>query len=188
MLRFTLDTNCLIALENNETSAGAIRALADAHEAAKANVAVVAVSASERPAQAPIRNFEEFQRRLARLKLESLEIVLPLHYWDVCFWDWWIWGSDEMYAFERMIHEVLFPTTSYLWSDYAAANGLDPEIKTSDWHNRKCDVLALWSHIHAGRDVFVTNDGRFHKRTKKPALIGLGAGRIENAEGAVAFL
>jgi len=34
--------------------------------------------------------------------------------------------------------------------------------------------LAIWSHIHHKRDVFVTSDENFHGTAKKLALIALG--------------
>jgi len=48
MLTFTLDRNCLIAVENQEPEAVAIHALAEAHAAQRADVAVVAISAASR--------------------------------------------------------------------------------------------------------------------------------------------
>ncbi len=189
MPSFTFDTNCIIALENNEPAAPAIRALVDAHERGNANVSVVAISASERQKNRQgLRDFAEFRQRLTALGLGTLEILRPIFYWDVGFLDWSYWADDEaMLTLERDIHEVLFPAAPFLWSDFCVANGLDPEAPlNTKWRNHKCDVLALWSHIHDARDVFVTNDGDFHKR--RPALIALGAGRIEKAETAVTLV
>jgi hypothetical protein len=91
---------------------------------------------------------------------------------------------------ERRIHQVLFPSVPFLWSDFCAANGLDLEtsLPGSVWRNHKCDILALWSHIYAAREVFVTDDGNFHTTAKKLALMDLGAGRIERAATAVTFV
>jgi len=119
MLTFTLDTNCIIALENNEPAAHAIRALVDAHERYEANVAIVAISASERQMdRQQLKSFAEFQQRLATLGLGTLEILRPILYWDIAFWDWCLWADEEMLALERQIHEVLFPTVPFLWPDY----------------------------------------------------------------------
>jgi hypothetical protein len=188
MLTFTLDTNCIVALEIKEATAPAIRTLVNAHEQGHANVAVVAISASERQIGGQqLRNFAEFRQRLDILGLGTLEILQPIFYFDLTFWDWGVFPDDVMLALERQIHEVLFPAFPFLWSDFCAANGLDPvtALPNSTWRNYKCDVLALWSHIHKARDVFVTHDGEFHKATKKPPLIALGAGRIEKVETAV---
>jgi hypothetical protein len=48
MRSFTLGTNCLIAIDEDRPEAVAVRALADAHAAGKADVAAVAISASEK--------------------------------------------------------------------------------------------------------------------------------------------
>jgi hypothetical protein len=180
MATFTLDTNCIIALEKNEQPvARAVRALADAHERGDAKVAIVAISASERqPSGQQLGNFDEFRQRLATLGLGVLEILKPIKYWDLTFWDWDIWPDQAMLALGRRIHEVLFPG-----DDIDSAEPSDPK-----WRNHKCDVLALWSHIHHARDVFVTNDGTFHASTKKPVLISLGARRIENTETAATLV
>jgi len=77
----------------------------------------------------------------------------------------------------------------FLWEDYCRANSIDlpNNSPTGTWRNRKCDVQAIWSHIHHKRDVFVTSDCNFHKADKKAALIALGAGRIEHPEGALSL-
>jgi hypothetical protein len=178
---FTLDTNCLIAVEKNEPTAGAIRALVDAHKKHSADVAVVAMSASEKPQGGrSIRNFSEFQDRLENLGWTHLNIILPMKYWDITFWDHDLWvNEDAMTDLERQIHAILFPTMKFLWKDYCRDKDIDSmQIPFgTPWSNRKCDVQAIWSHIHDSRGVFVTRDRNFHR--KKTALIALGAGRIE---------
>jgi len=58
--KFTLDTNCLIAIDEGRPAATAVRALADAHLAGTAHVAVVAMSASEKQQHGSyLRNFDE---------------------------------------------------------------------------------------------------------------------------------
>src|SRR5262249_2848608 len=70
MWKFTLDTNCWIAVEENRPEAADIRALANAHAAGVADVAIVAISASEKQKGGRyLRNFEEFQSRLNSLQL-----------------------------------------------------------------------------------------------------------------------
>jgi hypothetical protein len=39
-------------------------------------------------------------------------------------------------------------------------------------------VQALWSHINAGNDVFVTADENFHLETRLPGLLELDVGKI----------
>jgi hypothetical protein len=190
MRSFTLDTNCLIAVDEGRPEAEAVRALADAHAAGTAAVAVVAISASERqPGGGYIQNFGEFRARLAELGLAHLDILRPIMYWGFTFWDYSLWSDAAVQALEKRIHEILFPNVEFLWEDYCRAAGLDPaSTPAGRWRNCKCDVLAIWSHIHGNRDVFVTSDGNFHIAAKKAALVALGARHIETPSDAVLLL
>jgi len=191
MLTFTLDTNCLIDIADNRADAGSVQTLADAHARGEANVAVVAVSASETQENgARLTNFNEFQTLLDTLALSHLEILKPILYWDIAFWDWAYWAEPTMVDLERLIHGVLFPNIEFLWPDYCHTRGWDPNTQpvNAKWRNAKCDVLALWSHIHHRRNVFVTGDRNFHAATKLNNLIALGAGRIEHPKAATALL
>jgi hypothetical protein len=188
---FTLDTNCIIALENAEPAAAAIRLLVNAHGRDGVDVAIGAISASERQrGGGMVQNFSEFQARLAALGMEGLRILAPMAYFDISFWDWAVWTNDEMQRMERSIHDILFPNVEFVWQDYCRARGMDPapNLPTGRWRNCKCDVQAMWCHIHAARDVFVTSDENFHAPAKIAALSGLGVGRIEYPVGAAAIL
>lgn len=199
MLSLSLDTNCVIALDevrhdptsHRTAEARAIRALVNAHADRKADVALVAISASERQKDnGHLENFSTFQERLASLGLGHLELLHPMLYFDVTFWDASLWSDEKMQALERSIHEILFPNIPFLWPDYCAANGLDPTAETPDrkWKNAKCDVQAFWSHAWRRRDVFVTSDDNFHKDLKKPQLIALAGGHIETPASAAALV
>jgi hypothetical protein len=189
MLRtFTLDTNCLIDIEKNRPAAVAVRMLADAHAAGTADVAVIAMSASENQKDGQLlRNFAEFQGYLATLHLAHLNIIDPMMRWDLFFWDHAFWGDDDaMLDLERQIDSILFPNEQS-WEDHCRDKGIDPESNpTGKWRNHRCDVQAIWSHMHSQRQVFVTSDRNFHR--KKAGLIGLGAGRIEYPDDARSLL
>ena len=75
---------------------------------------------------------------------------------------------------ERKIHQILFPEIEFAYGGEVYKR----------WHNAKCDVLALWSHIHYGSGIFVTMDSNCHKKTKKTRLLALGAGEILKPEDA----
>jgi hypothetical protein len=190
---FTLDTNCILDVDENRAAAPDIRQLADAHASGTAHVAVVAIAASERQREgASIQNFAEFRERLTRLGLEHLEILRPMAYWSIAFWDWALWCDTQMQQLEKQIHEILFPDVEFLIGDYCKAKNLalTTGVIPPRWRNAKCDVQALWSHIHHHRDVFVTGDNNFHKETKKSALLSLSARHwhIEVPSEAVSFL
>jgi hypothetical protein len=191
MAMFSLDTNCLIDLEEGRPNAAAVRALAEAHRNGRADVAVVAISASERQKSGSrLANFDEFKDRLAALDLTHLRILKPMLYWDVGFWDWAYWAEPDMVTLEQKIHAVLFPGVEFEWKDFCSARSRSPDAEFTDskWRNAKCDVQALWSHIYHGRDVFVTGDRGFHAASKRPSLLALGAGRIVSPEDALMLM
>jgi hypothetical protein len=83
---FTLDTNCLIAIDEARPETYAVRALVDAHAAGAAHVAVVAIAASERQRSGGyMENFGDFQRRLAVLGIEHIGILQPMFYSDITY-------------------------------------------------------------------------------------------------------
>ena len=188
-LMLTIDTNCLIDIERNRPAAAAVRMLADAHARGTVDVAVIAMSASENQKNGRLlRAFAEFQDYLAALHLAHLNIVMPMMYWDISFWDHCFWSDDAMLDLERQIHSILFPNEQFLWENYCRDKGTDlpsnPPVGL--WRNHKCDVQAIWSHIHGKRDVFVTSDGNFHKR--KSDLVALGAGQIKCPDSMIKLL
>ena len=175
MLRFTLDTNCIIAVEKREPAAAAIEFLVAAHRQGRADVALGAISASENQRGGRIENFRDFEAWIASVGFEGLELLPTLGYWDIGYWDNFYWASDEGEKLEVDIHNILFPGR-----DCSA-----PLTESRTALNAKCDVLAMWSHIHHGRDVFVTSDLNFH--AKKAGLLMLGAKEIARPSDAVAM-
>jgi len=135
-------------------------------------------------------NFAEFQEKVAAVGLREAEILKPICRLGMTFYDWCILPNEQMEDLERRIHQVLFPDIEFEYVDYCRARGIDPNSGPMDsrWRNPRCDVLALWSHIHYGDGIFITSDENFHKGTKKPALIALGAGDILSPADASARL
>ena len=184
MLSFTLDTNCIIALDEDRPEATCVRVLERAHAEQRADVALVAIMASERQkANRRIENFVTFSSRLEQLGISHLRQLLPMAYFDVTFLDRSLWASEAMVQLEERIHEILFPGISFSYLSYCKLKNLDanipPHKQAGVWINAKCDVQTIWAHIHNNRDVFVTNDSVFHQENKKDALTRLGANRIE---------
>ncbi len=166
MLKFTLDTNCIIDVDCKRPSAPAVIALADAAKTGRADVALVASSASERQAgDYFLENFEVFQDRASSLGFGNLPILRPIARWGMAFWGHGVWDGPELRARENAIYRALFPQSPYEWADYATSKGVDPEDKPSPayfrWRNQILDAQAYWAHENARRDIFVTSDGRF---------------------------
>jgi hypothetical protein len=168
--------------------------LAEAHAKGTADVAVVAIMPSEKQKNGEaIENFSTFKARLDLLGLGHLNLCLPLWYLDISFLDHCLFAGPELLTLERSIHKVLFPEMEFDYADFCKVKGLAPlpgvwDKPRENWRRAKCDVQALWSHINARTSVFVSSDANFHKQTKRPALLHLGAGRIEHPEGAARLL
>lgn len=191
MLALTLDTNCLLAVDEQRPEALAIRRLADAHREGRANVALVAISASERQRDGGmLESYSSFMERVNALDLGHLELLLPMCYWDVMFWDACLWVEPDMAELESKVQQILFPGIPASWSEYCRMRSLDAENTALDrkWKNAKCDVQAFWCHAYRRRDVFVTSDRNFHAATKKPSLRALAGGRIELPDDACSLV
>lgn len=122
--------------------------------------------------------------------MAGVEIFRPMCYLGIAYYDWCVLADEAMIDFERRIHGVLFPNLEFLYADFCARLGLDSTVAPVDarWRNPKCDVQAVWSHIHYGDGIFVTSDLNFHNPGKKHALIALGAGQVLNPQKAVGAL
>lgn len=172
MKKFTLDTNCIIDVDLERPSAPAIQTLVQAHRDGRADVAFVAVSASERqPGDYYLPKYDDFTARLTDLGLADIPQILGLMAWDLTYWDKALWGDEETGRRERAIHQMLFPNIDYGWGDFAQAKGVSTEDDTSSaykkWRNAWCDRQMLWSHDHHKRDVFVTRDSNFKRKVEQ---------------------
>lgn len=183
MLKLTLDTNCVIDLENSsEPRSGALRSLVDAAGLGLVDVALVASSASEKQRDGGrLDSFAKFQNRLARLGLEHLTILKPLMRFDFSYWDWCLFADGpggDLVTLERRIHEAMFPKMPPELAQHISKGG-----KEKAWRNAQCDVQIAWCHIHGNRDILVTNNTRDFQRNNK-MLIALGAKAICKPEEA----
>lgn len=191
MKKITVDTNCIIDVEQNRRMAPTIQQLIRLHKGKQLQLQVPAIAASERrPDGSYLSNIQEFLDRIKTLGLADAEILKPLVYFGVTFWGWCVLSGPELEAQEKAIHEILFPGIPFKYADYCTQNGIDPKSDpvAAKWRNAKCDVLALWSHIHYSGDVFVTSDGNFRKPTKLQALESLGAKKISAPEDVLALV
>jgi hypothetical protein len=181
VLTFTLDTNCLIAVEEQRPDAPAVEALVARHRASTAVVRVVATAAAETQLDGTVLdNFSGFQERLARIGLSDLEILRPVCVVDLSYLDWCVLAHDEAEDEGRELHEVLFPTAPFDYTD-AVPEGLDDLARSRaerKWRNRQLDVLVIQTHILARGDIFVTSDKNFMKSGKRTRLKALGASLV----------
>jgi hypothetical protein len=170
----------------------AIRALAEAQESGKADVALVAlaIAASHHPGSSLIKDFAAFGEALERHGLGRALLLPPMAYFDIAFAEWNLLPTEEMEDIEHEIHSILYPSIQYAWRDYRKAHQIEAATpsKESPWREAKCDVQMMLAHIEAERDVFVTSAEIFHRDIKKKQLIALGARAIEFPAQAVAMI
>lgn len=176
MLKLTLDTNCIIAIdEDRQPEAGSLRSLIKKHDAGKVYLQLVATSASERQSSGPyLDNFGKFRDRLNSIGLGHLQLLLPLMVFDVSYLDWCVLADDQDLRMLEDIHSVLFPGQPYILQDALALadKTVDPDAVEQKWRNRALDVHALWCHFRYNGDVFVTSDKNFHRKQASLARFG----------------
>lgn len=188
VLGFTLDTNCLIALEEQRDTAHGVRALLGRHTARSAIVQIVATTASENQLDGePTTNFTVFQRRLEAAGMGDLPILKPAALFDFAYWDWAVWASESTTEELQEIHDVLFPALPFDFETDASMTPAEGKQAKRKWRNYGLDGLGLHTHIQAGGDVYVTSDKNFMKQTKKAPLARLGAPLILNPHEAETY-
>ena len=179
-MRVTLDRNALLNLERGDGDIEGLRRLVELHSNAVIMLCIPAILDSERQRDGTtLDSYLKFQSFLVSLGLRDHEEFRPPLYIGMAYVGHCVIHGTEMERLERHIHEILFPKLEFMYADYLArfGPGVTPRLQQK-WRNAKCDVLAMWSHIHYGADIFVTEDRNFHKTTKKPKLIAIGAKQI----------
>lgn len=175
MLKLTLDTNCIIDVDERRDGFESVLALAQAHIEGRVEVALVCTGAHERQKDGGyLQSFLQFTSRLESLGFPALPVLPSIAYWGISFWGHGILPDEAMKAREQLIFDVMFPNVDHRWPSYAAAKGAYADDLSSRhfhrWRNRLCDVQAFWAHDHAQRDIFVTRDIEFQRLLRHPAF------------------
>jgi len=162
----TLDTNCIIDLEEQREDAKYLIEIIDCWRNGKVNLASVAVTASENQKTGMSNhNYMEFERKLANVGLEGVEHLLPIGVWNLCYWNHFLWADKKMTSLEVQIRKILFPNIETSPpSDIA---------KNSKWRNQLCDILVAWCHAYHKSDCLITRDNNFHKHKSQLEKIGV---------------
>lgn len=171
MSKVTLDTNCLIDIEEKRPRSKYTNKIVSLWKSGEINLAVVAATASEKLIDGKeITDFSEFKNLLEMVGLADVEILKPPAYFGLSFWGWAVMGGGEVTELDHEIHDIICPDEPYVGSDVD-----DDEIQ--DWRNSKIDVLIAWAHIWNGRDFLVSSD---HNDLLKnsDALESLGANYV----------
>jgi hypothetical protein len=175
-MKITLDHNVVIDLANRSPNTGRLRQLlADGMH--QPHVVEIGASEMRRRGIRPDR-YDLFEELLGQAGLETAPRLAPMMIWDVTFWDHGLWSDEQMQGKAKEIEDVLFgesPPIDILGEP-------DDSPKVAAWLNRICDIQSMWSHLHYENEVFVSSDRNFHKATKLPRLLSLGAKRIARPE------
>lgn len=176
VVKVTIDTNCIIALDENRPQALVLRQLISLSDAKRIELRVPAISASEKQKDNRyLGNFKHFKERLVRLGLESAKIIYTLNYLGVTYIGTSVLGGPTLMMLEREIHEILAPNRPIHWSGDIKENS-ESIKRWHKWRNTKCDVMAFWSHVWYGGGIFVSDDANFSR--KKDQLINLAGGAV----------
>lgn len=185
MLYVTLDTNCLITMQQNRPGAEQLRQLPRLHKEGQISLRLAAITASEKQRDGSYSpTFATFEDWLKDLGLSDAGVVYPLAYSDITYWDvgYFVWDAAQILEVE--IHSILFPKLEYQAHRHLLQfQDSDEETRRKQiaiWRNAKCDVQAFWSHCSPGGGIFITNDKNF--LNKKAELLKLSGGDICTAQ------
>lgn len=181
-MKLTLDWNCVIEVEEQRPQARHVLELVDYHRAGRFDVALLAASASEntRSKRFP-GNAGLFSQRVAALGWQDLPLVPMPGVWGLTYWDY-CFSIEDSAQFQEDIDalwQIIAPRIARNPQEYLAEGSAltDDAIQSealSKWRNTWCDVISAYSHIHAGRDLFVTNNTRdFQDHANKLATFGM---------------
>lgn len=172
MKHLTLDTNCLLSLDNKEPGHEYIQKIQNhKYHTERFDVCVVVTTASENLLN-NINPYEAFQALLKRTGFGYCQILKPTGTYNLNLWNKAVYATPDDIQLEDMIWKILFPGKN---SEYPKPGS--PE-SVKKWKNRMCDCQMLHSHIKYAGDIFITQDNNYFKQSKIEKLIALGAGAI----------
>ena len=166
-MKLVLDTNCIIDLEEHREDYPHLVKILSKWRDGDIELGVVAISASEKQKGGHYsETFKDFENKLANVGLQGIEILSPIGYPDMHYWDNALYCDKSMAALEDKIHTILFPCTPLELP-------ISDERKKMDWINEKCDVQMAWAVIYHKWEILVTGDGNFHRKKEKLLSLGL---------------
>lgn len=172
-MKLTLDHNVIIDLADRSPRVERLRTTILQTQEHEAFVVDIGASEMRERGIQPDR-YDLFESLLREAGIDHLRRLAPLLVWDVTFWDRSVWADAADGDLVAEIEDILFGNSP-------SRDPLKPEQYPA-WLNRVCDVHTMWCHLRSENDVFVTSDLNFHKVSKQPRLIALGAGRIMRPE------
>lgn len=186
MKSFTLEWNAVITLEECATrpTAPAIRELLSLH-GTSIDLGIVTTAASEntRMHQFPSTAIE-FQTRLNNVGFGQITRVYTPAIIGLTYIGLSVIAPNDCDEMIGKIWNIVKPThLPRSHEDFASSKeiAIDTPITSSEfhkWRNKWCDVVSLYAHILADRDVFVSGDVKNFHGERKDQLTQLGVKEI----------
>ncbi|MEM9578948.1 MAG: hypothetical protein AAF999_18300 [Pseudomonadota bacterium] len=172
MKKLTLDTNCILEIDEDRPQSDAVKAIIEAHNEGLVEAALVASSGSEKSHKGLFpESFDEFDLRRTQLGFSNMNLLFPIAYHDIGFCDHCLMADVKMLDLEEEIFRILFPNAQFTWVETAKTYGIEKTNQSSKayikWRNQLLDAQMFWAHVWNKRDVFVTSDKNFGRKLKK---------------------
>lgn len=172
VMKLTLDHNVVIDFVKDSPRVTRLREIL---KGPSYQAYVVEIGGSEmRKGGVQPKRYDLFEQLLSQAGLAELPRLAPMAFWNVTFWDHSLWCDNTMSDLAKRIEDILFGNSKPI--DIANQPENSPQMEK--WLNRICDIQSMWCHLHYRNDIFVTSDDTFHKETKLPRLLDLGARQI----------
>ena len=187
---YTLDNNCLIALDNavqglckREDEAGwarCCRKLVSEHDAGRVCLRLPGTLATERVrgGAAAVASWPTFEARTVRAGVSHLPVLEQPFVFGFSHWNHMRWMSPAHEALLADIHEAVFPGQPLVLAGGASS-------ASGRWRRNTRDSAALWSHAVTDGDIFVTTDGKVIKAYAEGRLQRLVPGKVLSPSDAV---
>ncbi len=135
MLKVTLDTNCLIDVENWQGGYQDILKLKKLNDTGQIQLALPAMIASEKRVKGvAIKDFNVFMDFLKTFHFDDLELLAQPFYWDISFWGQAMWLGEEEINLDKRLHSILFPNINFDCNSFIEANRDSNDIeKLRQW-------------------------------------------------------
>jgi len=168
MLYVTLDTNLLIDLEEKRKGFKKVLEILDLHNYGKIKICIPAIAASEKLLDAQhVPNYKLFEEYLSNLNIKNSEELMPLGIVGMCFVGHHLIAGNELVALDHSIHRILFPNVEPEYRDFCEKRNIKLNGIHRRWRNAKIDVQMLWCHIHYKKDIFITRDKNFKRKSNE---------------------
>jgi len=170
MKEVVFDTNLVIDVEKKRKGYKDVLDLLKLEKQNKLKIHIPVIIASEKTINTnKITNFKQFREYMKNLGFKNTELLKPICYFGISFWNYCILAGDEIVKLAKEIHEVLFDNIEFDHSEYCKKRGGIEYSKgiQKKWKNAIIDTLILWSAIYYDKKILVTRDDNFHRHKKE---------------------